>query len=53
MGAAFNILTVNVAQKSQRQTRCWDRCPPSRERYDASNVPNFATPGPFTLDMQR
>ena len=51
MGSAFDILTVNVGQESHRLSRCLGPLPPLSVQYDASNVPNFATPRPFTLEM--
>jgi len=51
-GAAFNILTVNVSRKATSQPQLGPLSPLA-VRYDASNVPNFATPRPFTLEMQR
>ncbi len=50
MGAAFNILTVNVGRKASTKP-VLGPLPPLSIRYDASNVPNFAAPRPFTLEM--
>jgi len=51
-GAAFNILTVNVGRKATVKPAL-GLLPPLSVRYDASNVPNYATPRPFTLEMGR
>ena len=51
-GAAFNILTVNVGRKATVKPALGP-LPALAVRYDASNVPNFATPRPFTLEMQQ
>ena len=50
MGAAFNILTINVGRKASSKPALGP-LPPLSVRYDAGNVPNFATPRPFTLEM--
>lgn len=50
-GAAFNILTVNVGRKANAKP-VLGSLPALSVRYDASNVPNYATPRPFTLEMQ-
>ena len=50
-GAAFNILTVNVGKKTTA-TPVLGPLPALSVRYNASNVPNYATPRPFTLEMQ-
>jgi FtsP/CotA-like multicopper oxidase with cupredoxin domain len=50
-GAAFNILTVNVGKKATA-TPVLGPLPALSVRYNASNVPNYATPRPFTLEMQ-
>lgn len=50
MGAAFDILTVNVGRRASVKP-VLGPLPPLSVRYDASNVPNFANPRPFTLDM--
>jgi FtsP/CotA-like multicopper oxidase with cupredoxin domain len=52
MGAAFDILTLSIGRKA------WVRpslgpLPPLSIVYNASNVPNFASPRPFTLGMQQ
>jgi FtsP/CotA-like multicopper oxidase with cupredoxin domain len=49
-GAAFNILTVNVGRKATVKP-VLGPLPALSRRYDAANVPNFATPRPFTLEM--
>jgi FtsP/CotA-like multicopper oxidase with cupredoxin domain len=49
-GAAFNILTVNVGRKATVKP-VLGPLPPLPVRYDAGNVPNFATARPFTLAM--
>jgi FtsP/CotA-like multicopper oxidase with cupredoxin domain len=52
-GAAFNVLTVNVSKKaSARPALNAAAMPPLSVRYDAGNVPNFAAPRPFALDMR-
>ncbi len=51
MGAAFDILTVNVGRKATANP-VLGPLPPLSVRYDASNVPNYASPRPFTLEMQ-
>jgi FtsP/CotA-like multicopper oxidase with cupredoxin domain len=50
MGAQFDILTVNVGRKASAKP-VLGPLPPLSVRYDASNVPNYAAPRPFTLDM--
>jgi len=49
-GAAFNILTVNVARRASSNPQLGP-LPPLPVNFDASNVPNFTTPRPFTLEM--
>jgi FtsP/CotA-like multicopper oxidase with cupredoxin domain len=51
MGSAFDILTVNVGRRAGA-TPVLGSLPPLSVRYDASNVPNYAAPRPFTLDMR-
>ena len=51
-GAAFEILKVNVSRKSTFKPALGP-LPPLSVRYDASNVLNYATPRPFTLEMGR
>jgi len=50
MGAAFDILTVNVGRKAATKP-VLGVLPPLSVKYDASNVPNYAAARPFTLDM--
>lgn len=52
MGAAFDILTVNVGKKASVKPALGP-LPPLSVRYDASNVPNFAAPRPFTLEVSQ
>ena len=52
MGAAFDILKVNVSRKATFKPALGP-LPPLSVRYDASNVPNYAAPRPFTLEMGR
>ena len=49
-GAPFDILTVNVGNQSAANP-VLGRLPALSVRYDASNVPNYANPSPFTLSM--
>ncbi len=49
-GAAFNILTVNVGTKASVKP-VLGPLPALSVRYNAGNVPNFASPRPFTLAM--
>lgn len=50
MGSAFDILTVNVGRKASTKP-VLGPLPALSVRYTADNVPNFASPRPFTLDM--
>jgi FtsP/CotA-like multicopper oxidase with cupredoxin domain len=50
MGSAFDILTVNVGRKATSNP-VLGPLPPLSMAFDSGNVPNFATPRPFTLDM--
>jgi len=50
-GAAFNILTVNVGRKASVKP-VLGPLPPLSMVYDATNVPNYDSPRPFTLEMQ-
>ena len=50
MGAAFDILTVSVGRKATTKP-VLGPLPALSEHFDASNVPNFTAPRPFTLDM--
>jgi FtsP/CotA-like multicopper oxidase with cupredoxin domain len=52
MGAAFDILTVNVGRRAATKPALGP-LPPLAMRFDASNVPNFHAPRPFSLDMQQ
>ena len=52
MGAAFDILTVNVGRRATSNP-VLGPLPALEMQYDASNVPNFAAPRPFTLEMQQ
>jgi FtsP/CotA-like multicopper oxidase with cupredoxin domain len=49
-GAAFDILTVNVGDQAST-TPVLGPLPALSVRYEASNVPNFATPRQFMLSM--
>ncbi len=49
-GAAFNILTVNVGRRASASPQLGP-LPPLSIHYDPSNVPNFNSPRPFTLEM--
>ncbi|HLE52051.1 MAG TPA: multicopper oxidase family protein [Anaerolineales bacterium] len=49
-GAAFNILTVNVSRNASFKP-VLGSLPALTVRYDASNVPNYDSPRPFTLEM--
>ena len=51
-GAAFNILTVNVGRTASVKPKL-GVFPKYSVKYDASNVPNFNTPRPFTLEMSQ
>ena len=51
-GAAFNILTVNVGRKSTTKP-VLGPLPALSIRYGPNNVPNYAAPRPFTLEMGR
>jgi FtsP/CotA-like multicopper oxidase with cupredoxin domain len=50
MGAAFDILTVNVGRRAATKP-VLGALPALSIKYDASNVPNYNTPRPFTLGM--
>jgi FtsP/CotA-like multicopper oxidase with cupredoxin domain len=52
MGAAFDILTLNIGRKAWVKPALGP-LPPLSMVYSASNVPNFAAPRPFTLGMQQ
>jgi FtsP/CotA-like multicopper oxidase with cupredoxin domain len=49
-GSALDILAVNVG-KTASTTPTLGTPSPLSKHYDASNVPNFATPTPFVLSM--
>jgi FtsP/CotA-like multicopper oxidase with cupredoxin domain len=49
-GATFNVLTVNVGRNTTARP-VLGPLPALTVRYDASNVPNFTTPRPFSLEM--
>lgn len=49
-GAAFDILTVNVARKATTRP-VLGSLPALTARYDASNVPNYNAPRPFVISM--
>lgn len=51
MGSAFDILTVNVGRKAASNPVLGPLMP-LMMKFDASNVPNFSTPRPFSLDMR-
>ena len=51
MGAAFDILSVNVARRAKVKPTLGP-LPALSVKYNADNVPNNATPRPFTLEMQ-
>jgi FtsP/CotA-like multicopper oxidase with cupredoxin domain len=50
MGAAFNVLTVNVTKRTKVKP-VLGPLPQLSETYHAGNVMNFGMPVPFTLDM--
>ena len=50
MGVAFDILKVNVSRRASTRPSL-GALPPLSMRYDSSNVPNYSTPRPFSLDM--
>lgn len=52
MGAAFDVLTVNVVRKASTQP-VLGSLPDLTEHFDAGNEPNFEVPRPFTLEMSR
>ena len=52
MGSVFDILAVNVGRTAGARPVLGPLAPLS-VTYDASNVPNYATPRPFTLEMGR
>jgi len=52
MGAAFDILTANIGRRASSSPTLGPLSALS-VKYDASNVPNYASPRPFTLEMGR
>lgn len=52
MGAAFDILAVNVGRKATSNP-VLGPLPALAEHFDAGNVHNFDMPTPFSLDMYR
>ena len=52
MGAAFDILTVNVGRRATSNPVLGPLMP-LMMTFDANNVPNYHTPRPFTLEMGR
>jgi len=52
VGSAFDILTVNVGRKAATKP-VLGPLPPLSVIYNPGNVPNYASPRPFTLDMSR
>lgn len=52
MGAQFDILTINVGRRASVKP-VLGPLPPLSVRYAAGNVPNYATPRPFTLEMHQ
>ena len=51
MGSAFDILTVSVGRRASTKPALGP-LPPLSMVYNAGNVPNYASPRPFTLDMR-
>jgi len=51
VGTGFNVLTVNVGKKATVKP-VLGPLPALSEKFDANNVPNYASPYPFTLAMQ-
>ena len=52
MGSAFDILTVNVGRKASTKP-VLGPLPALPVQYDASNIPNYNSPRPFTLEMHQ
>ena len=52
MGSPFDVLTVNVGRRAGSKTVLGTLTPLS-VIYNASNVPNYSSPRPFTLEMGR
>lgn len=51
MGSGFDILTVNVGRRAGTKP-VLGKLPPLSVLYNSSNVPNYASPRPFSLDMR-
>lgn len=51
MGSAFDIFTVNVGRRAASNPTLGPLMP-LMMNFNASNVPNYYTPRPFTLDMR-
>ena len=51
MGSAFDILTVTVGRRAGTRP-VLGPLPPLSVRFDAGNVPNYASPRPFSLAMR-
>jgi FtsP/CotA-like multicopper oxidase with cupredoxin domain len=51
MGAAFDILTVSVGRRASTKPTLGP-LPPLSVTYNSGNVPNYAAPRPFSLDMR-
>ena len=51
MGSAFDILSVNVGRRANSKP-VLGPLPPLSTIYNSSNVPNYSSPRPFTLDMR-
>jgi FtsP/CotA-like multicopper oxidase with cupredoxin domain len=51
MGSQFDILTVNVGRRAASNPTL-GMLMPLMMKFDASNVPNYNAPRPFTLDMR-
>lgn len=52
MGSAFDILTVNVGRRATTKP-VLSALPALSIHYDVSNIPNYASPRPFTLGMSQ
>jgi FtsP/CotA-like multicopper oxidase with cupredoxin domain len=50
MGSTFDIMTINVGRKATA-TPILGPLPLLEEKFTSNNVPNFASPRTFTLDM--
>jgi FtsP/CotA-like multicopper oxidase with cupredoxin domain len=51
MGTAFDILTVNVGRRATSNPALGPLMP-LMMTFDSTNVPNYSSPRPFTLDMR-